>query len=1187
MRFFNLLAPVAVLAAGALAQTNPSSVLAQIPPCTQECGIKVLLPAQCQLTDLANCLCTNTTLSSTFALCVVGSCSPADQFTSSTLLQTEICKGVPKDSRSAEIIRDVIIISAFSFVIVGLRFYSRALVTSQLWWDDWAIGLATLIMIPMTIIPILNATRGFGEHFWDVPPQNLEMLEKLYYVSQILYVIVQALAKFSILFLFLRVFPTQRFRLVVKICIAWMIGHTIAFVMVVVFQCVPVRAVWDHSIQGKCTNSQAFVYSAAGASIFEDFVIMLLPIWELKDLSLNSRKKLALIFLFALGSFACITSMIRLKYLVAYGTSVDVTYGAVDVILWSVLEDYVAVICASLMCLRPLFVRFFPTIFPTSNNESKATQSQGWGKSRNSKLASKLGVSSNGYELQSEDGEAKERLGQGIHVQKAWTTKTSSAVTDDDDSIERGYPQEVHRKSEDVWQVDARIENAMELNNSSEGLRISSHRGEGAAEHVLANAPYGKACLNCVKSKTRCAVLPSGPKCERCLRLNKDCQPAPTIRKRKVVKRSKPSTASVASKTAALEEKLDDLTLILQRSQAAQTTASSLSSRSVTSESSNQLEIGNFGHHNNLVLDGNGTGGTAGTNHGPNGRQGVIGLGNFYNYGKLSSKPGASTGVAQGDILSSQYAPPTPSESNSSTSNRAPGVTQYFAEDDPAIGCPAQKDNTSLSSIPTNIDPEEMAELEETLETYRTKMAPFFPLVIIDKNVTARELMEERPFLSLVIRAICPKSTAKQAELGVEVRRVLGREMLIEGSKNIDLLLGLLLFASWGHFYLYHKPIISTVVHLATSVAYDLGLTKPVPTEPALIMLSYNAQGCPRNVTAAVRTMEERRSVIGLFLISSVCSCYFQRIEPLRWVPYFEECLQLLEKTKEHPTDLLLVFLTRLQLIKNAISRDTSDSVCGGLAGPSSDIYFKSLQSQLEELKRNIPPELDGNISVQLNIHHAVLTLHEHCLGTGSAKTAPPDPSKTLQLAKSLWTCLDATKSWFALFVSADILPLSSYAEMPMAFMAQMAHFIVALYRLSTFECPGVSWDRQLVRQEIDLGVMINVLTEKWGGVPAAAGLDTSGPGVHNIWRLTNRMLKKVASWWEIKVVAPAAAAAAAADAESGCGQDLTMGHGNSGGNEGLQGFDIDFGATNNMDLLDDVWMRDLLAGDFPYQLDF
>ncbi|KFY32527.1 hypothetical protein V493_00117 [Pseudogymnoascus sp. VKM F-4281 (FW-2241)] len=456
MRVLNLIAPVAVLVAGVLAQTNPASALAQIPACTKECGVKVLVPAQCALTDLADCLCTNTTLQSAFALCVVGSCEVADQFKSSTILQTEICKDAPKESRSAEIIRVVIIISAFSFVIIALRFYSRALVTTKLWWDDWAVALAAVLMIPMTIIPIFNATRGFGKHFWDVPPQNLEILEKLYYVSQILYVIVQSLAKFSILFLFLRVFPSHKFRLVVKICIGWMVGHTVAFVLVVTFQCVPVKAVWDHSIQGTCTNSQAFVYAAAGFSIFEDFVIMLLPIWELKDLSLNSKKKLALMFLFALGSFACITSMLRLKYLVAYGTSHDVTYGAVDVILWSVLEDYVAVICASLMCLRPLIVRCFPTLFPTSNNESKNTknntQSQGWAQARNSKLASKLGVGAKGYELQSEDGEAKERLGQGIRVQKAWTTKSSSVVADDEGS-ERSYPSENQRKSEEAWQV--------------------------------------------------------------------------------------------------------------------------------------------------------------------------------------------------------------------------------------------------------------------------------------------------------------------------------------------------------------------------------------------------------------------------------------------------------------------------------------------------------------------------------------------------------------------------------------------------------------------------------------------------------------------------------------------------------------------------------------------------------------
>ncbi|KFZ25136.1 hypothetical protein V502_00387 [Pseudogymnoascus sp. VKM F-4520 (FW-2644)] len=173
---------------------------------------------------------------------------------------------------------------------------------------------------------------------------------------------------------------------------------------------------------------------------------MMLPVWELKDLSLNLRKKIALIFLFALGSFACITSMIRLKYVVAYGTSVDVTYVNVDVILWSVLEDYVAIICASLMCFRPLFIRFLPTI---GLSESKNTGSQARAQARgNSKLASKLGAGAKGYELHSQDVDGKDKQGMAIRVQRTWVTQTSSA----DDLPERSYSIESHGRSEDMWQ---------------------------------------------------------------------------------------------------------------------------------------------------------------------------------------------------------------------------------------------------------------------------------------------------------------------------------------------------------------------------------------------------------------------------------------------------------------------------------------------------------------------------------------------------------------------------------------------------------------------------------------------------------------------------------------------------------------------------------------------------------------
>jgi hypothetical protein len=86
--------------------------------------------------------------------------------------------------------------------------------------------------------------------------------------------------------------------------------------------------------------------------------------------------------------------------------------------------------------------------------------------------------------------------------------------------------------------------------------------------------------------------------------------------------------------------------------------------------------------------------------------------------------------------------------------------------------------------------------------------------------------------LWLVIRAISSKSSSRQTALGLEIRKVLAKEMLLEGAKNLDLLLGVIVLASWGHFYMCAKPIVTTILQLGASLASDLGLTKPVPVEP-------------------------------------------------------------------------------------------------------------------------------------------------------------------------------------------------------------------------------------------------------------------------------------------------------------------------------------------------------------------
>ncbi|KAH6887037.1 hypothetical protein B0T10DRAFT_607829 [Thelonectria olida] len=79
---------------------------------------------------------------------------------------------------------------------------------------------------------------------------------------------------------------------------------------------------------------------------------------------------------------------------------------------------------------------------------------------------------------------------------------------------------------------------------------------------VRESAPYGQACVGCSKAKCRCISRGPGNSCERCHRLNRDCHASAVVRKRLA---RRPVT-----KTARLEEKLDDLFTLLK----AQTTAS-------------------------------------------------------------------------------------------------------------------------------------------------------------------------------------------------------------------------------------------------------------------------------------------------------------------------------------------------------------------------------------------------------------------------------------------------------------------------------------------------------------------------------------------------------------------------------------------------------------------------------------
>lgn len=83
----------------------------------------------------------------------------------------------------------------------------------------------------------------------------------------------------------------------------------------------------------------------------------------------------------------------------------ELTGEQVDVIIWSEIEAYVAVICACIITLRALLLKYFTGVFAESGARETRSDSTlpSWRVRRGSKLAVSFGYTNNIVELSSRD----------------------------------------------------------------------------------------------------------------------------------------------------------------------------------------------------------------------------------------------------------------------------------------------------------------------------------------------------------------------------------------------------------------------------------------------------------------------------------------------------------------------------------------------------------------------------------------------------------------------------------------------------------------------------------------------------------------------------------------------------------------------------------------------------------------
>ena len=144
--------------------------------------------------------------------------------------------------------------------------------------------------------------NGLGKHLYDIDYAYATDLLFWFYQCQWLWGMAVLLVKFSILCLYLRIFPDKNFRLRVYATALFMtVAYSITTPMAIV-QCLPIKAAWDLGIKHKkCLSIEGVGISNAAVNLISEVIIILLPLSEIRSLQLPKRKKVPLYGLFGAG----------------------------------------------------------------------------------------------------------------------------------------------------------------------------------------------------------------------------------------------------------------------------------------------------------------------------------------------------------------------------------------------------------------------------------------------------------------------------------------------------------------------------------------------------------------------------------------------------------------------------------------------------------------------------------------------------------------------------------------------------------------------------------------------------------------------------------------------------------------------------------------------------------------------
>ncbi|OAL20505.1 hypothetical protein AYO22_08806 [Fonsecaea multimorphosa] len=389
--------------------------------------------------------------------------------------------------------------------------------------------------------------------------------------------------------------------------------------------------------------------------------------------------------------------------------------------------------------------------------------------------------------------------------------------------------------------------------------------------------------------------------------------------------------------------------------------------------------------------------------------------------------------------------------------------------------CPLQLPSQPCLSLNAYLDQfiKSGDETQLMIDVFRNELMPYFPFVIIAPDVRLDELRGKKPFLLLVIMMVaCRHDVPRQTAIGKAIKEIMGQKMMTQGEQSLDLLQGLLVYLAWYHINIHLGGQLTVIVHLVMSVMIDLGLNKHyTPRKYAKPQREYFRMD---RHEAALRTLEDRRTYLGCFYLTSVISMTARDFEAIRYTKYTEECLTTISESVEYPTDIYLVQLIKLSYISDKISRTIIQrewDLCSGLSAPIG-AYVKSIDAELRKCKASMSFDIPQSVPLLMNYYAVETFLTEIALDDNIP--ASRYGSFSVTRLDMLFACLTSAKHFFEIFQS---LPASIHFDLPYSTFTIVSHLYVLLSKLSL--CIHDGWDQNYVATYLNFSDVLDQLSKK------------------------------------------------------------------------------------------------------------